>query len=423
MTELPDARLQRLLGDDRLAALRKRLRRHYERAPLDKGVGVIRISKLAPDEHAALASMLGRPQRLSSSMQVDTRVMDDALRRSGISPSLRHALEQIDGPIVHLATARARLELLWSDVVSGCRHPRLIRLLQTAAGPSLLKRLARGRPTTAAQLCRRAETVLQHLPAKGMTRSQLAANALGDAHALDNGQATATLTLAAWRVAEQPSSGQDRYGLEAPADETRGMRGERIRDIWAGAGILVNELARPALFLNLPTLHAENCGHPPGEPAYLSLRTFLRSPPKWDVANRDIFVCENPNLVAIAADHWGRYCAPMVCVDGMPGASQRYLLSQLTGAGARLFYHGDFDWPGIRIGNHVMRMHGAQPWRYSATDYMGGISMPSGHEHPLAGKAVGACWDDKLSAEMQRHGKAIAEEAVAETLLSDLDRK
>jgi hypothetical protein len=60
----------------------------------------------------------------------------------------------------------------------------------------LIKRLARQRPPAAAQLCRRAEVVLQRLPANGITRSQLAADALVDAHALDNGQRAATLVLA-----------------------------------------------------------------------------------------------------------------------------------------------------------------------------------------------------------------------------------
>jgi len=31
------------------------------------------------------------------------------------------------------------------------------------------------------------------------------------------------------------------------------LQEERDRSVWARAGILVNELARPALFLNLPT--------------------------------------------------------------------------------------------------------------------------------------------------------------------------
>ena len=115
---------------------------------------------------------------------------------------------------------------------------------------------------------------------------------------------------------------------------------ETAREIWAGAGILVNELARPVLFLNLPV---QNQLAGSGEPGYLSLRALLRAPPLWDVAGRAIFVCENPNLVAIAADTLGINCAPLVCTDGMPAAAQRTLLMQLSAAGACLHYHGDFD--------------------------------------------------------------------------------
>jgi len=38
----------------------------------------------------------------------------------------------------------------------------------------------------------------------------------------------------------------------------------------------------------------------------------------------------------------------------MLAAAQRTLLMQLRRAGATLRYHGDFDWPGIAIGNVVM---------------------------------------------------------------------
>jgi hypothetical protein len=50
-------------------------------------------------------------------------------------------------------------------------------------------------------------------------------------------------------------------------------------------GVLDDELARPALFLNLPTRETESYGRPPGEPAYASLRVLLRSSPTWILAN------------------------------------------------------------------------------------------------------------------------------------------
>jgi hypothetical protein len=34
----------------------------------------------------------------------------------------------------------------------------------------------------------------------------------------------------------------------------------------------------------------------------------------------------------------------------MPSAAQQTLLAQLAAAGARLRYHGDFDWAGLVIG-------------------------------------------------------------------------
>ncbi|MBQ8102406.1 MAG: TIGR02679 family protein [Afipia sp.] len=421
MSSSIDPRLQRLLGGDRYAPLRKRLRQRFERAPFDAEVESFRIGKLTTDEHAVLASLLGRPIRYSSSLQVDVRLIDIAFQNAGIAVSLRNALEQLDGPIANLATTRLALQTIWSDVLDGCTHRALIELLQTPKGLGLLKRLAGQSPTAALQLCRRAEATLQRLPAGGVTRSQLAAEVLGDAHALDGGRPTATLILTVWRrLIARTESNDDAID---PAGETELEPGESVehdRDVWAKAGVLVNELARPVLFLNLPMRGTRSHGQSPGEPVYASLRSLLRSPPSWDVADRKVYVCENPNLVAIAADHWGAGCEPLVCTDGMPAAAQRCLLSQLAKASAKLCYHGDFDWAGVRIGNHVMREHGAQSWRFNATDYESAVEGASDLRQALTGKAVGASWDDGLMTAMQQHRLSVAEEALAASLLKDL---
>jgi uncharacterized protein (TIGR02679 family) len=416
MTDGAEERLRRLLGGDHLASLRKRLRRRFERVPLNGVVESFRIGDLTEPEHAALASLLGRPQHYANSLRIDVRQVDAAFRNSGIASSLRDALERLDGPIANLASERFQSQALWSDAVRGCNHPGLVGLLENPAGLGLLKRLAKREPSAAGQLCRRAEAVLQRLPANGITRSQLAAEALGDAHALDSGRATATIVLA---VCRQAISRTYDDSVEESADEER-QDGERDRDIWAKVGVLVNELARPALFLNLPTSEKDSYGRPLGEPAYASLRVLLRSSPTWDVAGREVYVCENPNLLSIAADRWGANCAPMVCTDGMPAAAQRCLLSQLTSAGARLRYHGDFDWPGLRIGNHVMREHGAQPWRFRAEDYEVALRAASAIAAPLSGKVVGAVWDPALTKAMQHHRVSLAEEGLAASLLVDL---
>ena len=422
-----DERLQRLLGGEHLAPLRQRLRARFERAPLDREVLEIRLANLSADEHAVLASLIGRTQRYSRSLSFDVRGVDAILAGSNAAAGLLDALERLDGPIRRAAEVRLRSQTAWSGVIEGCGHPGLRDLLLTANGIGLLKRLARQDAAAAADLCRRAGRVLRRLPAQGVTRSRLAADVLGDPHGLDGGRAVATLVVAIWRrlaplAPDDHSSGGPSRAGEPEEDADLGPAGEaeRIRDVWARAGVLVNELARPALFLNLPA-ETGSAYWRPGEPAYASLRSLLRSPPGWRVAGREVFVCENPNVLAIAADRWGAGCAPLTCTDGMPAAAQRSLLSQLALAGARLRYHGDFDWPGVRIGNHVMRAHGAKPWRYGAIDYLAAVRRAPDHAHALDGRTADASWDEALTRAMLDHRVAVSEEAVAALLLEDLD--
>jgi uncharacterized protein (TIGR02679 family) len=405
-----DDRLQRLLGGDHLAALRKRLRRRFERAAPDQVDDSFRVSGLTQDEHAALALLSGRRPRFSGSLQIDLAGIDAALRQAGIAVSLRAALEQLDGPIVHLATARDEAQRLWSAVADSRRDSGLRRFLQMPAAMGLLKRLSGGDSFAAIELCDRVEAVLRCLPAAGLTRAQLAADVLGDAHALDSGRPVATLVLAVWR---QPVA-----SVICAAIETD-VSAERVRDVWAKAGILVNELARPALFLNLPAAGLEQIA---GEPCYASLRRLVRSPPSWGVAGRTVYVCENPNLLAIAADQLGRRCPPMVCTDGMPAAAQDCLLSQLARDGASLRYHGDFDWAGLGIGNVMMREYNTQPWRFGAADYLAAVRAASRLGHALNGAEMLASWDEYLAPAMKEHQVAIAEEGVVASLLQDLER-
>lgn len=418
MTEETDRRLENLLGGPALARLRLRLRRHFERLDPDSAEAPLRLAALLAEEREALALLAGRPPSLARSMQVDIAVLDAALRDAGIAPSLRAALERLDGPIESRAAAQAEKLAGWSAAIGSCAHPELARFLGSAAGPKLLKRLSRHDANLATQLLRRAEAVLRRLPAGGLPRAQLAAEALGNSHALDSGQATATLVLAVWRhpCGEAPEA-EER--AEEPGEDG-GRAEERARDTWARAGVAVNELAKPALVLNLPVRAGERPAGAAGEPAFLSLRQLLRTPPRWAVAGLEVFVCENPNLVAIAADALGPSCRALVCTDGAPAAAQRTLLTQLSQAGARLYYHGDFDWPGLRLANHALRTFGARPWRFGAGDYEAACSAAPGKEPDLAGAPVAAAWDAELAPAMERRGFAVAEEAVAETLLRDL---
>lgn len=474
----PDPRLERLLGGEELAALRQRLRRHVLRLETDDAATTVRLANLDPATHQALCRLSGRPARPARSMVLDIGRLDASLRSAGVAASLREALETLDGPIVDRNRQRIETQARWTGAMSSIDAGNLLRdWLSTTSAVPLLKRLARV-PERVPALLEAANRVLCALPAHGQPRSQLAAEWLGDAHALDAGRPVATVVLAAWRHHESaqgsrpPASADPRSDAEpndepghdpekspdwAPGDETSAEDPAsqdlshadwRQRDVWARAGVLVNELARPVLVLNLPMprpllrspSEAGAARFMPcaGEPAYLSLRQLLRDPPVWPVTGKRIYVCENPNLVAIAADRLGAQCAPLVCTDGMPAAAQRTLLDQLHRAGAQLHYHGDLDWPGIRIANVVIRAWDATPWRMSARDYEDavGSTVQPGHErqtqtppqgrlapalrHTLGNGRVEACWDPRLADVMQTLGISVAEEAVASVLSDDL---
>lgn len=393
-------RLRRLLGSPALGGLRARLRKRYEQG---REGGIVTLGQLNADERTALCGMLGRPVTPGTSLRFDVGDLDAVLSASGAAVSLREALELLDGPIENRVAQRESVAVAWNDLHASLADTRLAAWLAQPRALGALKRASGSVPARAVQLCADANRVLAALPCQPTTRSHLAARLLGDAHALDSGRPVAALVLAVLRHARIDDAEQ----VEQEEESARSQ--------WAAVGVLVNELARPALFLNLP-------GHdgPPGEPAYLSLRTLLRERRAWAVAQRDIFVCENPNIVVLAADALGTRCAPLVCTDGMPAAAQRTLLGQLTAADARMHYHGDFDWPGIAIGNVVIEECGARPWRFCAQDYRMGVGSSESSRRRLDAPGRDAAWDRELKGAMLALGVPIDEEAVAAMLLQDL---
>lgn len=368
--------------------------------------GTFRLGGVNDAERHALASLLGRRTRATDSMTLDIGELDAALRHADVAATLREALERLDGVIVDRKAERTALQAQWQALRERCTDERLAAWIGQSRGLSLLKRLERN-PSAAGKVLDAAQAVLGKLPTAGTPRSRLAAEVLGDAHGLDSGRPVASVVLAALRW----------ESADAAADEIL-SNDDSARDVWAAAGVLVNELARPALFLNLPAAVGFQA---PGEPGYVSMRALLRSPPRWDVAGRRIYVCENPNLIAIAADALGARCAPLVCTDGMPGAAQRTLLLQLARAGAHLRYHGDFDWAGLAIGNWVMRASGAHPWRFGVADYLAALGVVPVRGRALGPESVDADWDAGLAPAMRAHDRAVDEEAIAAILIRDLE--
>lgn len=406
---LDPERLRRLLGGPDMERLRRRLRERLVRG----GADTLTLTRSTPEERAAVERLLGRSPRSGSSLRISLSEVDATIARAGIAAGLREALEALDGPIHDRIAEQEAETQRWQDLFGAVRE-RTHRLdladwLDELAAKGLLKRLARGNPHLAAILLEQSLTVLEALPEPGLNRSTLAARCLGDAHGLDPGQPVAALVRRALYRHWRGGIGDDR------PDE---------RTIWAHAGILVGgDITSTALVYQLPVrndtpgsqlLHVQNQA---SEPAYLTLRQLLRHPPHWDCRGSEIFVCENPTVVAEAAERLGTRCAPLVSTCGRPGAAVWQLLEQLRDAGARLRYRADFDWAGLSIMNSVFRRFEARPWRMDTATLHRHAQTPG---PPLEGHPVLAIWDEGLKTALAARGTALHEEQLLEDLLADL---
>lgn len=398
-------RLERLLG----GAANERLRRRLRERLLAGGTGAVTLTRATDAERTAVERLLGRPPRRGRTLSVDPAALSDTLNRAGIAADLRQALETLDGPLHDPAAARAASRARWQTIIEHAR-PEANRLgceawLETIAQRGLLKRLARGDHERGHELLNGALTVLAALPGRGINRSTLAARCLGDAHALDRGQPVAALVRHALKHRRAAQ----------PADE---------RSLWAEAGVLVGgDISSTVLAYQLPArgtgANAEVTAvlNRRAEPVYLTLRQLLRQPTDWAVAGRDVYVCENPTIVAEAAEQLGTTCAPLIATSGRPGAAVFTLLEQLVDAGARLRVRADLDWAGIGIANSLFARFEATPWHMDGRTLQAHANHPG---RPLEGTAVGADWAPDLAAALQRRGTALEEEQLLATLLDDL---
>ncbi|MFJ1751612.1 TIGR02679 family protein [Kitasatospora sp. NPDC088134] len=409
-------RLRRLLGGPELAWLLDRARRRLEDGrPLD---GTVTLTGATEPQRAAAARLLGRPARPGRSLSVSLPAVDALLWTSGASPDgLAAAVTALTGPLVDRRAQQAASAAAWQRALAELDRPAVTGRPELAAwhaglsATGLLKRLSGGDPAAARQLAADTTRVLSRLPADGLTLPVLAARALGDAHALDHGRPLSALALSAVRA------------LSPDADFPNGAEGRRAA--WASVGVALDELSSRVLVLNLPALPTGPAGRllaaarEDGEPYLLTLSQLTRQPTDFVLVGCTVHVCENPAILAAAADAYGPDCPPMVCVEGNPSVAARVLLTALAAAGSPLAYHGDFDWGGIRIASTVLRLPGAVPWRYDAAAYLAAVR--DGHGTPLTtGAPAPSPWDPPLSTALAEHSLRVEEEHLLDLLLADL---
>ncbi len=398
-----DARLRQLLGDRELAWLLARVSRRLSSGATG---GSVTLQSATPAQREAVDRLFGRRASRGSSVSVRLAEVEALLQRAGICDTLPEAIEALTGPLVDGPARRHAVDAAWAEIFAADSISR--PWLEELRATGILRRLSRNDLDVARTLLRQAHEIERRLPAHGVPLAELAAAATGDSHALDPGTPLGTIAVRLAAAAGQVQTW----------DTT-----EAWREAWTSAGVLCDELSAPVLTVNLPAdgerpadqalrLHAEA-----GEPYRLTTRQLLREPPTFGsaMAGRTVYVCENPTVVAAAANRLGANAAPLVCVEGQPRTAARLLLDRLAAAGAQLAYHGDFDWAGIHIGNLVVRRHGAAPWRFSSADYRAARGGRALHGDPVA-----AAWDPQLEHAMIEVGRAVHEEEVLDLLLKDL---
>ncbi|GAA2934045.1 MULTISPECIES: TIGR02679 family protein [Streptomyces] len=405
-TDVDTERLGRLLGDSGLTWFVDRLRQRMARGrPL---TGSVTLSDPDESQRRAAERLLGRAPRSGGSLSMRLATVDEILRRSGVSPDgLAAAVIALTGPVILHAETRNREEQAWEETYAPLVNldAELARWAERIRRDGLVRRLART-PEAAAPLVEAAVRALRALPASPPTsRATFAARNLSGAHALDEGTPLATLVLS---------------GIRCLTGFPDGSGAQWRREAWASAGLLKDDLSSTVLTLNLRGTPALDWMADAGEPAVLTLRSLTRLAPVASVAAAGtVHICENPAVLSAAADALGPECPPMVCLQGQPSAAALTLLRDLSMRGARLLYHGDFDWGGVRIAAALARSVPWLPWRYTAADYRTAVTEEA--EAPaLTGPPAATPWDPALAVALAERGVRVEEEMVLDDLLTDL---
>jgi uncharacterized protein (TIGR02679 family) len=430
-------RLRRLLDVPETAWIVERTRARLARGhPL---TGSIARPGATEAERVAAARLVGRTMPPGRSASISLERLDSVLRDSGAWPAgLASAIVALTGPVED-PSVRAAERQAWATVADALAalaedRPELAVWLDGVRARGQLRRVT-GSAAEASALIAQLRAVVAALPADGESIARFSARVLDRAHALDAGTALGGLATAAAEAlvralaAGGAAAGGDARGGAAASGTATGARPGSAawrREVWAAVGVVVDDLSSTVLVLGLPGSSAAMgtaaaLAHlvAQGQPAVLTLRQLVAA----DVGPvpATVFVCENPAVVAAAADGLGAASPPLVCLQGQPSAAAVALLRHLAARGAALRYHGDFDWGGVAIARTLASHVDWRPWRYDADAYVAAVERRSDALPALGGTPQPTPWDARLADAMRARGVSVEEEVVLEDLLEDLE--
>jgi uncharacterized protein (TIGR02679 family) len=380
-------------------------------ARLSTGLAVSRVNVGPLDfgQRTAIADLLGSARLPGEHLSITLERLDEVLlERTG--QDSREFVTQLVGPIGDRAAdrreAEARRAELWGWLAG---HPVVAAqpaLGDWVAGVRRAGLVGRSISRTKDEL-EKVLRVLAQLPAAGQPLPNFSDDVLGDTHALDEGTRCANLVLKALVAI---------YDVPPPVDAP-----ER-RALWERAGIADDQLSSTVLAAGLRTRGGVVSGildlcADAGLAATLTLQQ-LRATKHLTSAPGEVWVFENPSVLAVALDRFGERCPPLVCTSGWPSSAGILLLNRLRDAGAALYYHGDFDGEGLRIAANVVARTDAKPWRMGSADYLAAAA-----DGPPVGRVTPVPWDPELAGHLAEVGRTVPEERLAAGLLDEIVRR
>lgn len=423
--------LDRLLGVPEMAWLLARVRSRIAASRGTMLTGVVQLNEPSDAQRAAAVRLVGRPRRPGETLRVELGDVEAILRRGPWPAGLADAVETLSGPVIDHAAERARTVTAWARAADRFHNDATQSLGLGAWWEGFcalggLKRAARAEaartgvaygPGVGAALVDLVAAIVAALPSAGESLSVFARRLTGDAHALDMSRPLGRLAIAAVEAAFAPGA-------------------HSSRDAWAAAGVVLSNVASTVLCLGVPGATGPDGSSAQATAAALEAMRTSRMPLILTLdqvrsggvealpPDQMVHICENPTIVEVAAGTWARSTAAasapvLICTWGQPSTAVVELLDVLTGRGAGCRYHGDFDWPGLRIAHALHRRIPWIPWRFTSADYLAVVEgdVPS---RALDGRPAPSPWDPTLAEVMAEHGLAVEEEAVAETLANDL---
>jgi uncharacterized protein (TIGR02679 family) len=382
------------------------LRECHRRLGAGAAVTRVRLGPLTRTEQDAVADLLGLANRPQPGAQVTWTRVERAVEELTGSP-LSVVLEDLYGPAGNRSADRARAadarEAVW-DWLRG--HDVVHRRDLTAWAAEQEAVGLRGSIDETRAVLTRALAVLDALPSAGEPLPVFAGRILNDTHALDGGSGLAGLVLS---------------GIAARQGVARPSRAAHRRALWQSVGIADDALSATVLIAGFDVVGTSpadslcRLAHQGGRALCLTLADLRDGLPRLRRAQQ-VWIVENPAILALAVHRFGQALPPMVCGSGWPSTAATTLLSGLSGAGHTLSYHGDLDGEGVRIAAHVVAESGARPWRMTTADYLANVA-----DHGAGvGRVTQAPWDAELAPAMALRGVAVLEETVWESLSGDL---